>query len=176
MGSAPVNLPSRTTSQFAASGVLLLEVALLLTAAFTKLEDISSFAALLGAHGLIPGGWTLEVAWGVVLTEVLVATVSLMLLMRRSPPVFAALLPSLLFVLFGMYAGGLILLPPPKPSPCGCGIGPEARTNANWVFVAARNFCMAGISMLCALILSRSGSALAETTTDTVRVDAATGG
>lgn len=143
-------------ASMAAPAVILAECALLLSTGFAKLDDIGAFSEILGSHGLVPEAWTQQVAGLVAFGEVAVAAGTLIALVRRPASMVPAILPAVLFGAFGTYAFVLVVSPPPSPSACGCGLSSTAaKHGADWAWIAARDFGIAGVTVFFGAALAR---------------------
>lgn len=129
---------SGTNSLVAATAAVLISL-VFVRAAWHKLRDVDSFAALMADYGLLPS-WALGgVARGIIAAEVAAA---LTLLMPGIEPVGASLAAAMLLIYTAAMAANI--LRGRRHLECGCGGSPQG---LGWPLVA-RNLALTGIAAL----------------------------
>lgn len=119
-----------------------------------KLQDIQSFATIVGEHGLIPE--TLVGPLASILTglEVLVGTFAIWGAMGSGKrATFGAAALTTIMLGFTVYAGILVLFPPPAPVSCGCA-GTSAPVES-WTPIMTRNAWLTTGGSIMTLVLLR---------------------
>ena len=114
---------------------------------FAKLLSPAAFREALLAQSLIPEPIVSQVAWGVILLEIVIGTSALWHIAGKGIIHRAVLMLASLFALFALYAGAMILFPPPAPTGCGC-TGSDVTDIADWGAITWRNAATAALLLV----------------------------
>lgn len=117
-----------------------------------KALDPASFQSAVRSHGLAPSPLVVPAAWAFTAVEGLGGMVALYLVLvdRRAP--WGARGLAAIFAVIAVYAGALVVQPPPKPTSCGCGL--STLPVDSWAPICVRS-AAAGAALLAVSFLLR---------------------
>lgn len=110
---------------------------ILLFAWFSRLKSGDSLAETITSHGLIPAAVAGQAAAFVIVGELVLGVASLWLVCGKRRTRLAAGWLGGAAMMFALYAGLLIIMPPEQPTSCGCGL--SGSDIANRDAIAIRN-------------------------------------
>ena len=133
---------------YGVGSVLILTAASIIFTGFTKLLFPTDFQEILVSHGLIPEPIAATAAWAVILAEIGFGASAIWLIAGELRMRLAAAMLASIFLAFSVYAGAMIVFPPPAPASCGRAGAGSDQDGANWSVIAGRNSAAATMLLL----------------------------